>query len=194
MSLLLAGHETTATALAWTFERILSLPDVCAKVVEELDTVFRGGLPSPDRVPKLEYLDAVIKETQRFRPIMPIGGSRRVKAPFAVGGYMIPPGATLTNCMYLLHRRSDIYPEPEQFRPERFLGKNVDPNEWTPFGGGVRRCLGMAFAHLEMKAVLAAVLSRARLGILNPHAKIKRRGFFLIPDGGPRVVVKALKG
>ncbi len=193
LTMLLAGHETTATALAWTFERILSLPEVYAKVMEELDIVFSPGARSPDRVPKLEYLDAVIKETHRFRPIMPIGGSRRVKAPFAVGGYMIPPGATLSNCMYLLHRRPDIYPEPEQFRPERFLGKNVDPNEWTPFGGGVRRCLGMAFAHLEMKAVLATVLSRARLRTLNPHAKIKRRGFFLIPDKGPRVVVQAQK-
>ncbi|MGH8603361.1 MAG: cytochrome P450, partial [Gammaproteobacteria bacterium] len=109
VTMLLAGHETTAPALAWTFERILSLPKVYAKVMEELDIVFSPGARSPDRVPKLEYLDAVIKETHRFRPIMPIGGSRRVKAPFAVGGYMIPPGATLSNCMYLLHRRPDIY-------------------------------------------------------------------------------------
>lgn len=91
-------------------------------------------------------------------------------------------------------QRPDIYPEPEQFRPERFLGKNVDPNAWAPFGGGVRRCLGMAFAHLEMKAVLATVFLSARLSVLNPHAKIKRRGFFLVPDGGPRVVLKEEMG
>lgn len=190
VTLLLAGHETTASALAWTFERILSLPDVYAKLKEELDSALEGGAFQPEQVSRLDYLDAVIKETHRSRPIMPFGGSRRVKAPFEIGGYRVPAGTTLTNCMYLLHRRSDIYPEPEHFRPERFLGKKADPYAWTPFGGGMRRCLGMAFAHAEMKAVVATVFSRARLRIESPHAKHVRRGFFLVPEGGPKVVLE----
>jgi len=90
--------------------------------------------------------------------------------------------------MYLLHRRADLYPEPDEFRPERFIGKRViDPYEWTPFGGGVRRCLGFAFAMFEMKTVIAAILTRTRLRIENPNARVVRRGFFLAPEHGPRV-------
>ncbi|MEN8259552.1 MAG: cytochrome P450 [Pseudomonadota bacterium] len=189
VTMLLAGHETTATAMAWTFERILSNPKILEKVLEELGALGCGQLIEAETVPKLEYLDAIIKETHRLRPIMPIGGSRRVTAPFEVGGYRIPPGTIVTNCMFLLHKRPDLYPDPGKFMPERFFGKKPDPCEWTPFGGGIRRCLGMAFAATEMKVVLATVLSRVRLQIENPNAKIRRRGFFLVPDGGPRVCV-----
>jgi cytochrome P450 len=106
-----------------------------------------------------------------------------------MGGYLIPAGVSLINAMYLLHRRAELYPDPEAFKPERFLGKRViDPYEWTPFGGGIRRCLGMAFALFEMKVVVATVLLRARLRMARPDAPVARRGFFLAPEGGPRVM------
>jgi cytochrome P450 len=90
----------------------------------------------------------------------------------------------------VLHCSDDIYPKPEQFRPERFLDKKIDPYEWTPFGGGIRHCLGMAFALIEMRTIIAAILSRNQLKILTPDAKIKRNGFFLSPEGGPSVILE----
>jgi cytochrome P450 len=190
VTMLMAGHETSGTAMAWAFERILSLPQVEERLRTELHAVVDDGRLTAAHLPKLEYLDAVIKESLRIRPIMPAGGARRVDRPVEIGGYAVPSGTTLINCMYLLHRRGDIYPHPEAFQPERFLAKRVvDPYEWTPFGGGVRRCLGMAFALFEMKVVIATVLLRARLRIEHPNAPVARRGFFLAPRGGPRVMV-----
>ena len=120
---------------------------------------------------------------------MPAGGARLVRRPIEIGGRRIEPPAILVNAMYLLHRRPELYAEPDAFKPERFLGKrSIDPYEWTPFGGGMRRCLGLSFALFEMKAVVATVLSRARLRIENPNAAAERRGFFLAPAKGPRVV------
>lgn len=188
--MLMAGHETTGTALAWAFERILSVPEVEQRLRAELAAVVGSATLSAAHLPRLEYLDATVKESLRSRPIMPAGGARFVQRPFDIGGYVVPPGTTLINCMYLLHRRPDLYPEPDTFRPERFLGRRViDAYEWTPFGGGIRRCLGMAFALFEMKTVIATVLSRARLRIENPHAGLVRRGFFLTPEAGPRVTL-----
>jgi cytochrome P450 family 110 len=188
--MLMAGHETTGTALAWAFERILSLPDEEARLRAELDAVVGPGRIEAAHLPRLEYLDAVIKESLRIRPIMPAGGARLVKQPIEIGGYAIPAGTNLINAMYLLHRRPDLYPDPDSFRPQRFLGRRViDPYEWTPFGGGVRRCLGMAFAMFEMKVVVATVLSRATLRIERPNARVRRRGFFLAPEHGPRVAL-----
>jgi cytochrome P450 family 110 len=187
--MLMAGHETTGTALAWTFERILSLPEVERRLREELDTVTGGRPLVADHLLRLEYLDAVVKETLRSRPIMPAGGARLVRRPIEIGGRTIEPPAVLINAMYLLHRRPELYPEPDVFRPERFVGKrSIDPYEWTPFGGGTRRCLGLSFALFEMKAVIATVLSRVTLRIENPNAAFERRGFFLTPAKGPRVV------
>jgi len=188
--MLMAGHETTGTALAWAFERILSLPQIEERLRAELDAVLAGEKLTAAHLPRFEYLDAVIKESLRSRPIMPAGGARFVQKPLEIGGYLIPAGANVINSMYLLHRRPDLYPEPDTFKPERFLGKRViDPYEWTPFGGGVRRCLGMAFALSEMRVVVATVLSRARLRIERPNAPVARRGFFLAPEHGPRVML-----
>jgi len=190
MVMLVAGHETTGTALAWAFERILSLPAVEDRLRAELDEVLAGEPLSAAALPRLLYLDAVVKESLRIRPLMPAGGARLLRRPFEIGGYVIPAGATLINCMYRLHRRADLYPDPDAFLPERFLGKRViDPYEWTPFGGGIRRCLGMAFALFEMKTVIATLLSRVRLRIENPNARVVRRGFFLAPEHGPRVTL-----
>jgi len=187
--MLMAGHETTGTALAWAFERILSLPEVERRLREELDTVTGGRPLVAEHLLRLDYLDAVVKETLRSRPIMPAGGARLVRRPIEIGGRTIEPPAILVNAMYLLHRRPELYAEPDAFRPERFIGKrSIDPYEWTPFGGGMRRCLGLSFALFEMKTVVATVLSRVRLRIENPNAAVERRGFFLAPAKGPRVV------
>jgi cytochrome P450 len=192
VAMLMAGHETSGTALAWAFERILSLPHVEERLRAELDSVVGGGPLTAAHLPRLEYLDAVIKESLRIRPIMPAGGARRVQKAVEIGGYLIPAGVTLIDGMYLLHRRPDLYPEPDVFKPERFLGKRViDPYEWTPFGGGIRRCLGMAFALFEMKVVVATVLSLTRLRIERPDAAVARRGFFLAPAGGPAVAIES---
>lgn len=193
ITMLMAGHETTGTALAWAFERILSLPEVAAKIEAELESVSGGGPILTEHLPKLEYLQAVIDETHRARPIMPIGGARKLTAPLEIAGYMLPESTTVVNCMYLLHRHPDLYPNPEKFLPERFIGKRIDPYQWTPFGGGIRRCLGMYFALFEMKLVLATVLSQTRLRIENPNAPVKRRGFFMVPEAGPRVVMTERK-
>jgi len=190
---LLAGHETTATSLAWTFERILSLPDVNGALNAELGRVLDGHPIEPRQLSQLEYLDAVIKESLRTRPIMPNGGSRVVMARFDIGGYTVPTGALISNCLYLLHRRPDLYPEPDHFLPQRFIGITPDPYEWTPFGGGLRRCVGMVFALFEMKVVVATVLSNTQLRIQHPNAKVKRRGFFLTPDDGVQVVLEQRK-
>jgi cytochrome P450 family 110 len=186
--MLMAGHETTGTALAWAFERILSLPDVEQKLRAELGCIVGSERLSAAHLPRLEYLDAVVKESLRVRPIMPAGGARLVRRPIEIGGYVIPAGVSVINCMYLLHRRPDLYPEPDTFKPERFLGKRViDPYEWTPFGGGIRRCLGMSFALFEMKTVIATVLSQARLRLETRQVHAERRGFFLAPASGPPV-------
>ncbi|MCC7540841.1 MAG: cytochrome P450 [Deltaproteobacteria bacterium] len=190
VTMLLAGHETTATGLAWAFERALALPDVLAKLRAELDTVVGSEPLSRSHLPKLEYLDAFVKETLRFRPIMPIGGSRKLTRDTKLGGYDLPAGTTVTNCLYLLHRRPDVYDDADEFRPERFIGvKTPNPYEWTPFGGGIRRCIGLAFALLEMKVVLAAVLGGWDLELTVPEVAVERRGFFMAPEGGPPIRV-----
>jgi unspecific monooxygenase len=187
--MLMVGHESTGTAIAWALERILSLPDVEDRLRAELAAVVGGEPLSAAHLPRLEYLDAAVKESLRIRLFLPASAPRLVQRPFEIGGYLIPPGTGMLACMYLLHRREDLYPDPETFRPERFLKKpSIDPFEFTPFGGGVRRCLGMAFALFEMKTVIATMMSaHARLRILNPHAQFAYRGFYILPQGGPRV-------
>ena len=183
--MLMAGHETTGTALTWAFERILSLPDVEARLRSELE--FNAGRKpiEVDHLARLEYLDAFVKESLRMRPIMPAAGARVVKRPFEIGGYPIPADTILASAVYLLHRRPDLYPDPTAFKPERFLGKRViDPYAWAPFGGGMRRCLGMPFALFEMKTVITTVLWRARLRARTTDARAVPRGFFLIPKRG----------
>jgi cytochrome P450 len=156
LTLLIAGHETTATALAWALERLARHPDAWARL--------RSG-DEP-------YLDAVIKETLRLRPVLPIV-LRRVKAPMEIGGWELPAGVSVAPCIYLMHRRADVYPDPLAFRPERFLESPAGTYTWIPFGGGVRRCLGASFAQFEMVAVLR-VLAR-RCARLEPDALVPER-------------------
>jgi cytochrome P450 len=176
VTLLLAGHETTATALAWTFERLLAN----ASALDRLRAELAAG--------RDDYLDAVIKESLRVRPIVPLI-ARSVRKPYELAGYTIPAGVRISPSIYLTQRRADIYPDPERFQPERWLGVKPDPYAWLPFGGGIRRCLGMAFALFEMRVVLQAIVPRARLRLADGEARIVRRAITLAPSHGLRVIL-----
>jgi len=194
ITMLVAGHETTATALSWTFACLLEHPDVGARLASELDGAFRGnGKLDADALSSLDYLDAVIKESLRLRPILP-DVVRKVQAPMEFAGFTIPAGVHLTPCIHLAHRRPESYPEPLAFRPERFLGGRVDPYAWLPFGGGIRRCLGMAFALYEMKIVVGVMWSRLRMRLARPGpVRVVRRTLTLAPEGGTRVVIEGAR-
>ena len=191
ITLLVAGHETTATSLAWMFHRILQRPDVLDKLRTELRRVVGSGPVAPHHVAELEYLDATIKETQRLNPIVPVVG-RRLQAPTRLGGHDLPAGVTAAPCIYLTHRRPDLWPDPERFDPDRFLGKRTSPYQFFPFGGGVRYCLGAAFATYEMKVVLAQVLSRVVLRPAPGHTvHVVRRSITFAPSAGMPVVLES---
>jgi cytochrome P450 len=176
MTLLVAGHETTATALAWAIERLVRHPDKLARLAEEAAAGEDG------------YADAVVKETLRLRPVLPIV-ARVLKEPMEIGGRKLPAGTAVAPCIYLMHRRSDIYPEPQRFLPERFLERPAGTYTWIPFGGGVRRCLGASFALFEMKTVLGQVATRVRLRPAEPSSEpVARRAITLVPARGARVV------
>ncbi|MFL5818088.1 MAG: cytochrome P450 [Conexibacter sp.] len=182
MTLLLAGHETTATALAWTLERLVRTPRVLARLREEQE----AGEGT-------EYLDAVVKEALRLRPVVP-GVIRQLQRPLTIGGMELPKGVHISPSIYLIHRRPDVYPEPEAFRPERFLGEGAPSTyEWLPFGGSVRRCLGASFALYEMRIVLETILRRATLETTTADAEpVKRRFVTYTPAQGGRVRVTRL--
>jgi cytochrome P450 len=191
VTLLVAGHETTATSLAWAFERILSSQRVYDRLRTEVRDVVGSGPMTDDHVGKLVYLDAVVKETLRLRPIVPMV-VRRLAVPMSLRGFELPAGAIVAPSIYLTHRRADLYPNPDQFRPERFLvaegGARPDPYAWLPFGGGIRRCIGMAFAQYEMKVVLATVLAEHDLMLApDSSARMARRGITFAPSDGARV-------
>jgi unspecific monooxygenase len=188
ITLLLGGHETTASSLAWAFERILAHPEVHERIVAEIDQARAQGKTSAADLAGLEYLDATVKEVLRQRPSVPQVG-RRLTRPMVLRDYEIPTGTMVSPSMYLTHRRPDLYPEPESFRPERFLGKKTDPYTYLPFGGGPRRCLGAAFALQEMKIVLGTVLHRWRLRLVQkPPLRAAPRSLFFAPEGGAEVV------
>jgi cytochrome P450 len=180
VTLLVAGHETTATALAWGFELLLRNPAALertrAAVAEEDDS----------------YIDAVAKETLRIRPV--ISGVGRVvrEKPFELGGYSLPPGTEINPSIAAIHRRADRYWEPGEFRPERFLDDGApDTYTWIPFGGGTRRCLGASFASFEMRVVIKRVLERTSLAPAGrrPERGV-RQGIIFVPKRGARVVLR----
>lgn len=188
MTMMVAGHETSSTALAWTFERILSEPSVLERALAEVQEVQDVG---PASLAKLQYIDAIVKETLRLRPIIP-AVARTAVAPFALAGYEIPAGTAVWPCIHLVQRRAEIYPEPERFRPERFLDENApDTYTWVPFGGGTRRCLGASFALMEMRVVLARVLERASLRPASPELdRVQFRAITLAPRHGVQVALQ----
>ncbi len=192
VTLLVAGHETTATWLAWVIHRLLQNPDVLATARAEVASVIGGGphasRPTAEQVAELSYLDSVIKETARLNPVAPIV-ARLLETDTRIGDYELPAGSIATPCIYLTHRRPELWPEPEAFNPERFVARRVDPYTFFPFGGGVRYCLGAAFATYEMKIVLARVLSRVALRPDPDHTvSMVRRGVMFAPSGGVPVI------
>ena len=188
VTMLVAGHETTATSLAWTFHCILDRPEV----MDRLRAEVRGTIGSGSVEPKLDYLDATIRETQRIYPIVPLVG-RIVREPLRLGGHDLPAGVVVAPCIYLTHHHPDIWPDPHTFDPDRFLAKRVSPYAFFPFGGGIRHCIGAAFALYEMKIVLARVLARASLRPApGRRVRLVRRGITFAPSGGMPVVCDAL--
>jgi cytochrome P450 len=178
LTLLVAGHETTANALAWAVERLIRHPDKLDRLTDET----RAG--------ETEYLDAVIAETLRLRPVISIV-ARRLTEPVEIGGRALPAGVTVVPSIYLVHRRPDVYPEPERFLPERFIDNPPGTYTWIPFGGGVRRCLGGAFAHFEMRVVLAELVRRRSLEPVHPEPEpVKRRAITETPRHNTEVLIK----
>jgi cytochrome P450 len=174
VTLLAAGHETTAGSLAWALERLARAPEVCARV--------RAGDEA--------WIDAVVKETLRIRPVLTVA-PRKLAAPLRVDGLELPAGVHVAPCIYLVHRREDLYPDAHAWRPQRWLG--AAPPEsfaWIPFGGGVRRCLGAAFATMEMAEVLRLVAERLDVAPVDARGeRMRRRGITLQPGRGARVVL-----
>jgi cytochrome P450 len=190
ITILIAGHDTTALALSWALVEIAEHPEVLDRLVDELRRVTGGGPPEAGHLPALEYLEGAIRESLRLRPIAPFVVRKAVQ-PFTVGGREYPAGVVLCPCSYLVHRREDLYPEPDRFRPERFLERKFGPHEWFPFGGGNRVCVGMPFALYEMKVLLATVLSQVRPSRpAGARSRARRYGIVLGPDDGGRIVVR----
>ena len=184
MTLLVAGHETTASELAWAFERLTRTPEVLARLTEEIDS---GDDDS--------YVTATVHETLRRRPVLPNAAPRLVVQPVEVGGWHYEPGVCLIVDTYLVHHDPDIYPDPYAFKPERFLDEQPGTYTWTPFGGGRRRCLGASFAMLEMKIVLRAVLAQNELAPAAPGEEgARRRSITLSPRAGSRTVLRSRRG
>ncbi len=188
MTLLFAGHETTATALAWAFYWIHHQPEIYHKLLQELENL--GDNPDPMAIIKLPYLNAVCCETLRIYPVAIIAFSRIAKLPITIMDRAYPEGTALSPCVYLTHHREDLYPEPKKFKPERFLERQYSAYEFLPFGGSNRRCIGAAFAMFEMKLVLATILRHYNLALAEKQpVKAVRRGVTLAPAGGVKMVM-----
>ncbi len=189
LTLLFAGHETTATALAWSLYWVHQQPEIYQKLIQELDSTDADA--DPMTIFKLPYLTAVCQETLRIYPVGMLTFPRLAKQPTTIMGYSIKPDTSVVGCIYLAHRQPEIYPEPEKFMPERFLTRKFSPYEYLPFGGGVRQCIGLALAQFEMKLVLATILRNYELQLAEKRpVKAARRGVTLSPLGGIRMVMK----
>jgi cytochrome P450 family 110 len=192
-TLLFTGQDNTATAIAWALYWIHKQPGVRDKLLQELDSL--GETKDPMSVFRLPYLTAVCNETLRMYPVTMLTSGRMVKSPVNIMGHQLEPGTPLFGCIYLTHHREDIYPDPKQFKPERFLEKQFSPYEFLPFGGGVRRCIGEALAQMEMKLVLATILSRYQLVLADKQPeKPQSRGLTLVPANGVRMVIQGQRG
>jgi cytochrome P450 family 110 len=200
MTLLLAGHETTASALTWAFYWIDYLPEVRKQLLNELDSIDKNLeisaiLPKElaASIAKLPYLTAVCQETLRIYPIIMTSFPRVVKKPIEIMGYNLPVGTVVLPGIYIAHHREKTYPEADKFKPERFLERQFSPYEYLPFGGGDRRCIGLAFAMYEMKIVLATVLSKYQLSLVDKSpVKPVRRGLTIATPGNMKMRAKPI--
>jgi cytochrome P450 len=181
LTLVLAGHETTANSLAWTFERLLRNPAAYDRLREEV----RGDEGDEGAA----WIEATIHETMRNRPVVPITG-RRVLVPWQLGEYRLPAKTHFLVSVALLHHREDVYPDPFSFRPERFLGVKPGTYTWVPFGGGIRRCLGATLAMAEQRVVLRAIARRTDMSVPDPRPeRVLHRNVTMLPAKGARVVM-----
>jgi cytochrome P450 len=181
MTLVLAGHETTANQLAWAWERLVRTP----AAHDRLREAVRGGEEGVD-----ELLEATIVEAMRIRPVIPVTG-RRVTVPWRLGEYGVPAQTPIAISILLLHHREDLYPDPFSFRPERWLGHKPGTYEWIPFGGGTRRCLGAALAMAEQRVVLETMARRLDVEAADPKPeRPMHRNVTMIPARGGRVVIR----
>ena len=189
MALLIAGHETSATALTWAFYWIHKHPEVKQKLLQELDSLPDNAKPMD--IFRLPYLSAVGNETLRVSPVGMLTFPRVVQSTVEIMGSQFQPGVELMGSIYLTHQRENLYPEPKKFKPERFLERQFSPFEFIPFGGGDRRCIGAALAMFEIKLVLATILSETELALADDKpVKMKRRGLLLAPNSSIPMVMK----
>ena len=187
LTLVLAGHETTANQMAWAWERLVRTPDAHARLV---DTVRAGGGAGDDDASK-HAIETTITEAMRSRPVIPIIG-RRVQVPWRLGEYAMPAGSVVSMSILLVHHREDLYPDPFAFRPERWDDRKPGTYEWIPFGGGIRRCLGAALAMAEQRVVVREMARRLDLEAATPEPEhAVHRNVTMIPSKGGRVVVRA---
>ncbi len=192
LTLLLAGHETTAASLSWVINRLIANPEIAERARAELLSVTNGERIRAEHTSKLRYLEAVINETMRLDPVIPNAG-RELQASVTIAGRELPAGAVLAPCIYLTHRRPDLWPDPRKFNPDRFLTGKVDPYAFFPFGGGIRRCIGAAFATYQMKIVLAEILARVELKpVAGYTARLERRSIAFAPSEGLPVIATRL--
>lgn len=188
VTLLVAGHETTATGLTWAVRWLGESPDVLDDLRAELDAV--GPDPSAEQIARCDLLDGVAREALRLVPVIPLV-ARQLRTRMTLGGWDLPAGTIVACSIYLAHRRAEAFPAPARFDPRRFLGRKISAHEFFPFGGGVRRCIGMAFALYEMKTVLARFLGRIDFRLAEPGPiAMRRRSITIAPAGGLRVIAR----
>jgi unspecific monooxygenase len=189
INLMIAGYETTATVMTWALYWIHRKPQVREKLLHELETL--GNSPDPMSIFRLPYLTAVCNETMRIVPVTILTLPRAVQEAVELLGHPLELGTPVIGATYLIHHREDLYPEPREFKPERFLERQFSPYEFMPFGAGVRSCIGQALALFEMKLVLATILSSYQLALTNRQPELpQRRGITLAPHTGVKMVIK----
>jgi cytochrome P450 family 110 len=183
---ILAGVDTSASTMAWVTAQILSRPAIFAKVRQELHQVLgsgQTGQTSAEQFDQMPYLDAVIHETTRLCPLLFTTTPRLLIQPLQMGDFLLPQGTMVASCMNVIHTRPDYYPDPLSFRPERFIETKPDPYRYIFFGGGIRRCPGMAFALYEMKVIIATILHSCTFELLDVSTVAERQGSFFAPKG-----------
>lgn len=190
LTLLVLGHETTASALAWGLCAIYRDPTIVDRIRAEV-----ASLPADagsDAIAGLPYVGAVCDEILRIRPVVPEVRRRLLRTPWAIDGWSLPAGVLLAPCVYLLHRHPALYPDPDAFRPDRFLDRRFTGHEYMPFGGGIRRCTGASFARYEMILVVATIVAAADLKVHDEAITVRRANLAVIPSTGARVTVRAV--
>jgi cytochrome P450 family 110 len=192
LTLLFAGYESSASVFAWAFYYLHANPETKNRLLKELDSL--GENPDPSDIVRLPYLAAVCSESLRLRSAVPSSTPRIANVTMQIQGYEFPPESVLIPALHLTHHRADLYPEPHQFNPDRFLNRRYAPSEYNPYGGGSRYCVGAAFASFQMKLVIATVLRRYQLKLASSRPiKTARRGVNVTPKGGVQMIVEGVR-